>query len=157
MDRINLLIVDDRKPFRQVLRRLLECREDIRVVEDVGGGAEAARAVRTHRVDVVVLELLLPGPLGLELIRDLKAQQPSLKILFLSRHSQLSEVARALAAGASGLLAMGGIFDELVSAIHHVANGERYICPNLAHQLALRGIHSDGRRPPLRSAYTLTP
>jgi DNA-binding NarL/FixJ family response regulator len=151
MESIHLLIVDERRQFREVLRRLLERCAEFRVVGDVGGLGEAQRAVRDHKIDVAVLEYVLPGIRGLEMIRELKSLRPQLKILVLSGHKQLTDVARALAAGADGFLAMGGVFDELACAIHHVADGERYICPNIAHELALKGIRSEtgsrSRRP----------
>lgn len=155
MKSINLLIVDNRRLFRDVLRRLLEHCADFHVVDDVGGRDEAEEAVLGQEIDIVVFEYVTRRPDGLEMIGILKRLRPHLKVVVLSGHRQLSDVARVLAAGADGFLAAGGVFEELVCGIRHVANGERYICPSITHDLAMRGIESDSAWRRTRSAPAL--
>jgi len=149
METIQLLIVDHGLLFRDVLRKLLQRCIDFHVVDDVGSQSAARLVVRKRRIDVAMLGFDAPGRQVLDLIHVLKSAQPHLKVLVLAGTREPMDVARALGAGADGCLTEDSIPGELAGAIRHVARGGRYICPDIAHEFAMRGIRSDtGRLPP---------
>ena len=144
---IRLLIADDHEVVRAGLRRAVEGHPDISVVGEAGSGDEALAELESEPVDVLVLDISMPGPgfmKTMERIRDLPGA-PSL--LVLSVHSEEEWAIHALQAGAAGYLAKGRSTDELVEAIRRVHGGGRYITPSLAEQLASR-LGSEAQGPP---------
>jgi DNA-binding NarL/FixJ family response regulator len=133
---IRLLIADDHLLFRQGLRRLLEDEADLEVVAEAANCAEVVDAVRNHRVDVAVLDLTMPGRSGSEMIRQVKAVSPHVCILVLTMHSEEAIVMAALKAGANGYMTKEDAADELVSVIHKLAHGGRYVCQQVAESIA---------------------
>jgi DNA-binding NarL/FixJ family response regulator len=89
----------------------------------------------------------MPGGGGLEILKDLKAEKPSLKIIILSVHPEEQYAIRSFRDGASAYLTKGNATDELIKAIEAVARGRRYITPSVAERLAIY-IEEDGTRPP---------
>jgi len=146
MKSLNVLILEEHLVFGEALRRWLEDRAGICAVGNVANFGEAMRVARGQKIDMVVLDLVLPWRHGIAMISALKALQPTMKILVFSARGEVSIVVGALAAGADGFLAKRSIFDELVCAIQCITDGGRYICPNIAHDLAMRGIRSDTGR-----------
>ncbi|MHB8483502.1 MAG: response regulator, partial [Nitrospiria bacterium] len=84
---------------------------------------------------VAVLDMTMPGKAGLDLIKEIKQEQPDLPVLILSIHSEDQYAVRLLKAGASGYLTKESAPEELVQAIRKVASGGKYISPNLAERL----------------------
>lgn len=150
MEATNVLIVASRQLVREVLARILARMPEIGVVEFANDRAEAQRAVDRRRIDIALLAFAPSELHELGLIRGVKALQPRMKILVLSGHSELKDVARALVAGADGILTRDSILGELAGAIRHVSEGGRYVCPDIAHAFAMRGIRSDSGRLPAR-------
>ena len=141
---LNVLIVNSHQLFRQGLRALFEDRADFRVMGDVDNLAEAMEIVAKEAIDVVIVDLVLAGIYERQVITDLKAQRSTIKILVLTGQCDLANAANALADNADGFLSMGCDFDELAAAVRQVDAGERYICSNIAHELAMKAI-SPGR------------
>ncbi len=133
---IRLLIIDDHQLVRSGLRRLLEGEEDL-TVEDEGGTAyDAVRLARLHKPDVILLDVVMPGGSGLDAIPEIRTAAPDAKILALSMQDDPSYVRQAFAAGASGYVLKEAADDELLSAIREVAEGGRYVDPQLGARLA---------------------
>jgi len=134
---IRVLLADDHAMVRQGLRELLTATGDIEVVGEATNGHEVLAAASLGGIDVAVLDMSMPGRSGIELIKLVKAEQPKLRILILSMHSEKQYAVRAVKAGASGYLTKESAADELVAAIRRVAGGGAYITPETAERLVL--------------------
>jgi DNA-binding NarL/FixJ family response regulator len=104
-------------------------------------------AVRADDIDVLVLDMSMPGRSGVELIKLVKAERPKLRVLVLSMHSEQQYAVRAVRAGASGYLTKESAADELVTAIRRIARGGAYITPETAERLVLDSSSTDERAP----------
>jgi DNA-binding NarL/FixJ family response regulator len=134
---IRLLLADDHRVFRQGLARLLRDEEDFEVIAQAGSYGDVLAAARSHKVDVAVLDLSMPGRDGLELIGHLKEMQPGIKILVITMQSGDFTAVRALRAGADGFMTKESAAEDVVSAIRQIVRGARYVCPAVAERLAL--------------------
>ena len=90
-----------------------------------------------NEVDIVVLDITLPGRSGLDLIDEIKTHSPSTKVLILSMHPEDRFAIRALKTGASGYLTKGSASKSLIEALRKINDGRKYISPSLAEHLAL--------------------
>ena len=151
---VNLLIINGHLLFREALRALFRDRSDIRIVGEVCDYGEAMSAACARTVDIVVLDLALPGLHRIDMIRELKAMQPAMKILVLSARSDLPTVASAMAAGANGYLMPDNGLEEMMTAIHLICAGRRYVCPSIAHDMAAHVVAADARPLPECAAST---
>ena len=131
------MLADDHAIVRAGLRELLTGIGDIEVVAEARNGHEVLAAVRKGGFDVLVLDMSMPGRSGIELIKLVKSEQPKLRVLILSMHSEQQYAVRAVKAGASGYLTKESAADELVAAIRRVAGGGAYITPETAERLVL--------------------
>lgn len=134
---IRLLLADDHAIVRAGLREILEATGDIEVAGEATNGQEALNAVRSGRYDVAVLDLSMPGRSGIELIKLVREEQPKLRVLVLTMHSEEQYAVRALRAGASGYLTKESAADELVAAVRRIASGGAYFSPETAQRLVL--------------------
>ena len=151
---VNLLIINGHLLFREALRALVKDRSDICIVGEVCDYGDAMSAACASTIHVVVVNLALPGPQSIDMVRELKAKRPTMKILVLSAQSDLPTVARAIAAGANGYLLADDGFEEMITAIHHISAGRRYVCPAIAHDMATHVVQADLRLSPARAAST---
>jgi DNA-binding NarL/FixJ family response regulator len=134
---IRILIVDDHAILRAGVREMLVDEPDLKVVAEAGSAEEAAQQITEGlEVDVVVLDISLPGQSGVDLLKQLKRDHPDLGILVLSMHPEKSFAVRLVRAGASGYVPKMIAPDELVKAIRCVGGGQRYITPTVAELLA---------------------
>jgi two-component system response regulator NreC len=132
---IRVLIVDDHAVVRAGLRRVLDAEPDI---ETVGEAANAERAVFEaidHAPDVVLMDVVMPGKSGIEIIPTLRQSAPLSRILVLSMQDDPRYLREAFAAGASGYVLKEAADTELVDAVRAVAAGERYVHPTLGARL----------------------
>jgi two-component system invasion response regulator UvrY len=144
---IKVLIADDHPIVRQGLRQILSEIPDMVVAGEAVNGQEALDQVRAGGWDVLVLDITMPDRSGLDILRELKHQQPHLPVLVLSIHAEEQFAVRLLKAGASGYVTKENAPDELVKAIRKVVNGGKYISQSLAESLAFSlDVASD--RPP---------
>jgi DNA-binding NarL/FixJ family response regulator len=144
---IRVVLADDHKMVRAGLKEILADTGDMDVVGEATNGLEVMARVREMPFDVLVLDMSMPGRSGIELIRQVKAEKPALRILVLSMHSEEQYAVRALKAGASGYLTKEGAADELVAAIRRIAGGGAYVTPETAQRLAL-GLDEGREGPP---------
>jgi two-component system response regulator DesR len=105
---------------------------DLKVVARVSSGDEVVHTVLTHRPDVALLDIDLPGRGGLELAAELTAQAPDCRVLILATAGRPEYLRGALAAGAAGFLIKDGPVDELAAAVRRVLTGETVVDPALA-------------------------
>src|ERR1700753_607675 len=130
-----VLIVDDHPIVRQGLRRMIELEPDLVVCGEVQTEREARSAIRAMAPDVVIVDISLAQGDGLELVRDVHAQQPELPMLVLSMHDESIYAERLLAAGASGYIMKQAASDQLLIALRQVLSGEKYLSESLAGNL----------------------
>jgi DNA-binding NarL/FixJ family response regulator len=131
-----VLIVDDHPIVRQGLRRMIEPEPDLVVCGEVQTEREARAAIRALSPDVVIVDISLAQGDGLELVRDVHAQQPELPMLVLSMHDELIYAERLLAAGASGYIMKHAASDQLLIALRQVLSGEIYLSDSLKNSVA---------------------
>src|SRR4030067_346794 len=129
MKPIRVLLADDHTLVRAGIRSLLENMEGIEVIAEAGDGREALRLVRTHRPDVVLMDIAMPGLNGLEAAARIAKKFPNVRVIILSMHVNEEYVLQALRAGAAGYMVKGADAAELEIAIRAVARGETYLSP----------------------------
>lgn len=134
---INVLLVDDHELVRTGIRRLLSDVSGINVYAEAKDGESAITQVRKKRPDVVLMDVSMPGIGGLEATRKLKQIDNELPVIILTVHTDDPFPTSLLKAGASGYLHKGCTVDEIVTAIKEVHAGRRYICSEIAQNLAL--------------------
>jgi DNA-binding NarL/FixJ family response regulator len=134
---IRIVVCDDHTIVREGLKGILAAQPDFQVVAEASDGHEALKRVRELDFDVLLLDMSMPGKSGVELIKQVKAEKPKLRILVLTMHEEHQYAVRAIRAGASGYLTKEGASAQLVTALRKVASGGAYISAEVAEQLAL--------------------
>ncbi len=133
--KIRILLVDDHIVLRMGLATATSGEADMEVVADADNGADAIKAYRVHRPDVVVLDLRMPGLNGIDTIRMLREEFSDVRVLIFSNYASGDEVYQALRAGAVGFVVKEMALDRLLEAIRKVYEGEQYIPPEIATRL----------------------
>jgi DNA-binding NarL/FixJ family response regulator len=133
---IRLAIADDHPIVREGLRRIATEDAGISVTGEASTAAELFALLNAAAVDVVLLDVSMPGATFVETLRELRERHPSVKVLVLSVHPEDQWAMRALRAGASGYLTKDHSPEQLVQAIHRVARGGKYVSESLAEKLA---------------------
>jgi two-component system invasion response regulator UvrY len=131
-----ILLVDDHPIVRQGIKQVLAGAFDPAVVGEAANAAEGMSEVRGTDWDVMVLDITLPGASGLDLLKDLRRERPTLPVLVLSMHPADQFARRAMTAGASGYLTKDSPPTELVKAVGEVMAGRRYLNPAMLDELA---------------------
>ncbi len=134
---IRIVIADDHTIVREGLKQLLLTTSDLCVTGEARDGFEVMQRVRELDFDVLLLDMSMPGKGGIELIKQIKAEKPKLRILILSMHEEQQYAIRAIKSGASGYLTKESASAQLVLAIRKVASGGAFVSPQVAEQLAL--------------------
>ena len=124
--RVRVLLADDHTLVRAGLRKILEQDGGLTVVGEVADGAAALEFLARQRVDVVVLDLTMPGLDGFDLLRSARERWPELKLLVLTMHADAEHAARAVREGADGYLLKDSAAGELVAGIRAVMEGRSY-------------------------------
>jgi two-component system response regulator NreC len=128
---IKVVLVDDHAVVRSGLRLLLEKEEDIEVVGEAGTAKDAIFRARAFKPDVLLLDVVMPGESGIEVLPKLLKESPETKVLVLSMQDDPNYVREAFGAGASGYVLKEAADEEVVSAIREIASGGRYVHPAL--------------------------
>jgi len=128
---IRTMIVDDHAVVRAGLKLLLEREDDLEVVGEAGNGREAIFGVRSLKPDVILLDVVMPGESGIEVLPKLLKESPETKALVLSMQDDPQYVREAFAAGASGYVLKEAADEEVVAAVREIANGGSYVHPAL--------------------------
>jgi two-component system, NarL family, response regulator NreC len=132
---IRVLIVDDHAVVRSGLRRVLEAEEDIEVVGEAGDMRGAVFEARAQKPDVVLMDVVMPGPTGIEATPAVLEEAPEAKVLVLSMQDDPRYVREAFSAGASGYVLKEAADKEVVEAVREVHSGGRYVHPTLGARL----------------------
>jgi DNA-binding NarL/FixJ family response regulator len=144
---IRILIADDHAIVRGGLKQIIATTTDIVVAAEACQGTELLGKLRTCSLDLLLLDLTMPGISGLDLIRHLHSEHTSLPILVLSMLNDVQVVARALRAGAAGYLTKDSDPEVLLAAIRTIASGGRFVDPRLSDAIIFEARASDS--PPL--------
>jgi two-component system response regulator NreC len=132
---IRVLVVDDHAVVRSGLRRVLDAEPDIKTVGEAENAERAVFEAIQHTPDVVLMDIVMPGKSGIEIIPALQQDAPEVKVLLLSMQDDPRYVREAFAAGASGYVLKEAADTEVVGAVRAVAAGERYVHPTLGARL----------------------
>jgi two-component system, NarL family, invasion response regulator UvrY len=132
---INVILCDDHALIRRGIRDTLSDATDIRVVGEAGDYGELRALMRGQRCDVLVLDINLPGRSGLDVLHALKDEGADVKVLIVSMYPEDQYAIRALRAGASGYVNKGGDPQTIVQAVRTVAQGRKYVTPEIAQML----------------------
>lgn len=135
---IRMLIADDHTIMREGLKQLFMLVADVQVVAEAESGTQLIELLRQVEIDLLLLDMNMPGISGEILIARLHTQYPTLPILVLSMHNEIHIAQRALRAGALGYLTKDRDPETLLVAIRRVVSGQRYLDPALAEQIALQ-------------------
>jgi len=133
---IRLLIADDHTLMREGLKQLFAIVSDLSVVGEAMNGSEVLDRLRQGGVDLILLDMTMPGISGEDLITRIRAHYPDLFILVLSMHNEPLVAQRALKAGANGYLSKDGDPETLLAAIRKVAAGGRFLDASIAEKMA---------------------
>jgi DNA-binding NarL/FixJ family response regulator len=134
---IRIVVADDHTILREGLKQLLAAAGDIEIAGEARDGHEVMERVRALDFDLLLLDMSMPGKSGIELIRQVHAERPRLRMLVLSMHEEHQYAVRAIRAGAAGYLTKESASQQLVEAIRKVAAGGAFISSQVAQQLAL--------------------
>jgi two-component system invasion response regulator UvrY len=136
---IRLLLVDDQRLVRRCVALRLNAVADFEVVAEAASGEEAREFARHNAVDIVLMDLNMPGIGGLEATRRLLALAPDLRIIGLSMYVSGPFPKQFLRLGGAGYVSKNADTEELVEAIRRVADGECYISADVAQNIAVSG------------------
>jgi DNA-binding NarL/FixJ family response regulator len=138
MKTIQIVVVDDHAILRSGLRMLINAQKDMQAVAEASSVAELSRILKQQAVDVVLLDIALPGRSGLQVVRELRESHPSTKVLVLSMHRDVALVRSALADGVAGFVCKEAADVELLTAIRAVQRGGLYLDPALTKLVLVR-------------------
>lgn len=150
---IRIVLIDDHEMVRQGLRSFLERDRHLAIVGEAGTAAAAFPLVERLRPHVVLLDLQLPDATGVEVCEKLRAVAPETRILILTAYAEDSTVIMALQRGAHGYLLKDMRLEELVRAIHTVAEGQGYLDPRVT-QKTLQWVRAGSSSNPYSGGLT---
>ena len=145
--KIHLLVADDHDVVREGMKRILESYPEIQIAAEARNGNEVLSLVDHHEIDILLLDISMPGPGILDLLQKLQKKHPGIRILVLSVHSEDQYAMRVLKAGAKGYLEKSHSKEELHKAIKTINNGHTYVTPSLAEKVLNRSEHASGKLP----------
>jgi two-component system, NarL family, invasion response regulator UvrY len=134
---IRVLVADDHPVVRKGLCMILSEAEEIQVTAEASDAREVLDLLPRVPVDVLVLDIGMPGRSGLELLQNLRQSHPKLPVLILSQYPEEQIAVRAIRAGAAGYLNKESAPDQLVDALRRVHQGRKFLTPSLAELLAV--------------------
>lgn len=132
---IRVLVADDEPLIRTGIRTVLESAPDIEVVAEAGTGDAVVEQARSHRADVAVVDIKMPGLDGLSALEALRRTATTTKVLMLTSFGAEANVMRALENGACGFLLKNCTPDELIRAVRAAHEGDAYLSPAVTRML----------------------
>ncbi len=124
---INVFLADDHMAIRDGMSALIEVEQDIQVVGTAGDGRQAVQQIKKIQPDIVVMDIAMPDLNGIDATRQISETCPAVKVIMLSMHDSSEHIYQALKAGAKGYLLKESAGKEVVTAIHAVNSGRRYL------------------------------
>ncbi|MFN4326649.1 MAG: response regulator [Azonexus sp.] len=128
---LRIILADDQLLIRAGIHALLASLPEYELVAECSDGHQAIAAVRQHKPDVILLDIAMPGPTGIEVARAIRLVDQKTRILMLSSIDRRETIEEALQAGADGYLLKDFVLAELLAALNAVRNGQRYLSPRI--------------------------
>jgi two-component system response regulator NreC len=153
---ISIILADDHPVVRRGMRALLESEQDFSIVGVASDGLETVGLTERLKPDVVVLDLMMPGLSGLEVLRILRERSPRTRTVILSMYSSSAFVAQALQNGAVGYVLKECTEENLVRAVREAAAGRRFLSPPVT-EIAINAYIEQSKTGPIDPHETLTP
>nr|WP_274389229.1 response regulator transcription factor [Paraburkholderia tagetis] len=147
---MRVMIADDHAIIRDGLKRIISTVPDMQVAAEAVDGTDVVEQLRSTAVDVLLLDMSMPGKSGIALIQQIKASHPSLPVLVLSMYRESQYAVHAIRAGAAGYLTKNAESDQLIGAIRKVARGGTIVSSQVAEKL-VKQLH----QPPSSFPHTL--
>lgn len=132
MSKIKILLVEDHTIVRQGLRSLLEQNSGMEVIGEAENGKEAVQKAENLKPDIVLMDVSMPLLNGIEATRQIKKHWPEIKVLILTMHTTEEYIFQILRAGASGYIVKKAAHQELITAIHAVNRGDKFLSPSIS-------------------------
>ena len=129
---MKIVLVDDHEIMREGMCALLQKRPDMQVVGQAADGRIAVTLVEELRPDIVIMDIGMPNLNGIDATQQMIANNPHLKVMALSTHSDGAIVARMIKAGATGYMLKESAFAELVNGLDAMMNGKTFLCSRIA-------------------------
>jgi two-component system, NarL family, response regulator NreC len=152
---ISIMLADDHPVVRRGMQTLLEAQPDFSVIGETGDGLDTVREVERVQPDVLVLDLMMPGLSGLEVLRIIRQRSPRTRVVVLSMHNDNAFVVTALKEGATGYVLKGSEEQNLVHAVQEAVAGRRFLSPPVTER-AIDAYISQARAAPIDPHETLT-
>jgi DNA-binding NarL/FixJ family response regulator len=134
-DIISIILADDHKVVRHAIKVSLETEAEFRVIGEAGDGLEAVKQTKNLQPDILVVDISMPGPNGIEVTRQVRKCSPKTKVVILSMHSAEVYVRQALEAGAMGYVLKESVPEHLINAIREALAGRNYVSPPFSKRL----------------------
>src|SRR6476646_7247348 len=131
----NVLVVDDHPLLRQGLALLINQQQDMQVCGEAEEAHAAMQAITQRRPDIMILDISLNGPDGLELLKSIRATDPDLPVLILSMHDEAIYAERALRARANGYIMKQEATEKVLVAVRRILNGELYLSDRMSNKM----------------------
>lgn len=136
MDKINVLIVDDHPLMRDALRDAIETEDALQVIGEAINGSQAVQMSADLKPDVILMDLFMPVMDGIEATREILRINPDAKVLIITSSGEDKKVSAAVRAGAMGYLLKDASRDQILYGLKQVAQGKRFIPPEIGEKLA---------------------
>jgi DNA-binding NarL/FixJ family response regulator len=146
MQSYSIVLADDHVMFRQGIRSFLENQDDLTIVGEAKDGLELLEIMKTTVPDLAIVDIVMPKMRGLEVLREIRLNYPSVKILFLTMHGKLEYIRQAIADGVNGFLLKEEPRSELIKAINTIRDGKKYFSPLLSSTLSSLIMDKDDPR-----------
>lgn len=144
---IRILIADDHAIVREGLKQIVQQTSDIIVVGEACNAGETLELLHKVSLDLLLLDISMPGRSGLDVLLEVKRDFPQLPVLILSLHPEDQYALRTLKAGASGYVTKESASEQLIFAIRKVAEGGKYMSMQLAEKLVFGMVQDRGETP----------
>ena len=146
-----VLLVDDHPIVRQGLALLIDREPDLSVCGEAEGAHAAFHAIKTLRPDLVVLDISLSGPDGLDVLKEIRVKTENLPVLILSMHDESIYAERAMRAGANGYIMKQEATERVLVAIRRILQGNVYLSDRLTNTMLQQYVHgaSQAKKSPL--------
>jgi len=156
-EEVRIVIADDHPIFRRGLRSVIEADPRLKVIAEADDGQSALARIRELQPDVAVLDIDMPPPDGLEVVRLLRDQRLPVETIFLTMHKDEALLNAALDAGVKGFIVKDGAANEIIGCIKAVAGGKSFFSPILSGHLLARRNRADSLIKQSPSIKDLTP
>ncbi|BDQ02915.1 response regulator transcription factor [Ignavibacterium sp.] len=147
MKPLKVYLADDHLLIREGLKKILSSEKNFTIVGESGDPDEVLDFINDNEVDILILDLNMPGRSGLDILKHVKNIKPEVKVLILSMYSEDQFGERTIKAGASGYITKESASEELLNALHKIAKGGNYVSPAFAEKLLFRKQNIPDKKP----------